>query len=67
MRLMLGGNLEVAWQLLLDSYLNSTEKATVRLVQAVFRVEGKGGLPRRVHAAVRELLSDLCPEKEQRP
>jgi hypothetical protein len=52
--------LHVCWELLLDSYLSSSEKATVRLVQAVARIEGRGGLPRRVQAAVSVLLADLC-------
>jgi hypothetical protein len=54
--------LDVSWESLRDSYLSSSEKATVRLVQAVARIEGRGGLPRRVQAAVSALLDDLCRE-----
>lgn len=51
--------LEVDFDALLGSYLSSTEKATVRLVQAVYEVEGRGGLPSRVTWAVRALMRDL--------
>jgi hypothetical protein len=47
-------------ELLLHSYLSSTEKATVRLVQAVAKVEGRGGLPGRAQGAVAALMNDLC-------
>lgn len=52
--------LQVDWDALLGSYLSSSEKATVRLVQAVYPVEGKGGLPARVsNASIRALMEDL--------
>ena len=56
--------LSVDWDLLEGSYLPSTEKATIRLARAASTVEGRGGLPHRVHHAVRALLEDLTPGGE---
>jgi len=53
------GGVDLSWELLLDSHLSSTEKAAVRLVEATYRLEGRGGLPQRVHAAVAALMADL--------
>src|SRR5215469_210716 len=53
------GGIDVCWELLLDSYLSTTEKATLRLVEATYRLEGRGGLPQRVHAAAEALMADL--------
>jgi hypothetical protein len=58
--------LDVCWESLLDSYLSSTEKATIRLVQAVVRIEGRGGFPSRVQSAVSALMEDLSGRSEGR-
>ncbi len=52
--------LSVDWEQLLDSYLSTSEKATVRLVQALAPMEGHGGLPLRVQTEVRSLIGDIC-------
>jgi hypothetical protein len=56
--------LMVDWAVLLESYLSSTEKPTVFLVDAVGRVEGNS-LPRRVPAGVEALLKDLTSRREE--
>jgi hypothetical protein len=65
LRSMLGGNLEVSWELLINSELSAQEKTVIRLVQAAFRAEGRGGLPQRVHAPLRALIDDLCGGEEE--
>jgi hypothetical protein len=54
----------VCFEALLDSYLSSTEKATIKVVQDVYRIEGRGGLPQRVWEPIRALIDDLCGDGE---
>jgi hypothetical protein len=65
MRRMLGGTLEVSWEELGGSYLSTSEKLTIHLIRAVFRAEGRGGLPQRVHAPLKALVADLCGESNE--
>ena len=49
----------VNWDRLLDSWLSSTEKATVRIAWGASAAERRGRLPQEVHGPMRRLFEEL--------